>query len=72
MVHYARMDTTKLLFSKKESAQALSLSSRTVDQLISRKELVVKRVGKRVLVTRKSLEEFAQQGCGMSLPEEEL
>ena len=61
------MDNTKLLLSKKEAAQILSLGLRTIDGLIHRKELVVKRVGKRVLVTGKSLEEFAQRGCEASL-----
>jgi excisionase family DNA binding protein len=52
----------KLLYSKKESAQLLSLSLRSVDSLIKQKDLEACRVGRRVLVTRKSLEEFAQKG----------
>jgi excisionase family DNA binding protein len=58
--HHARMD--KLLYSKKESAHLLSLSLRSVDSLINQKDLEACRVGRRVLVTRKSLEEFAQKG----------
>jgi excisionase family DNA binding protein len=60
MPHHARMDN-KLLYSKKESAQLLSLSLRTVDALIRRKALEARRVGRRVLVTRKSLEKFARR-----------
>lgn len=52
------MDNPKLLYSKKESAQTLSLSQRTIDALIARRELKVKRVGKRVLITGKSLQKF--------------
>lgn len=52
------MDNPKLLYSKKESAQTLSLSQRTIDALIARHELQVKRVGKRVLITGKSLQKF--------------
>ena len=51
--------TQKLLFSKKESGHILSLSVRTIDYLIQCRELDVRRVGKRVLITRESLEKFA-------------
>jgi excisionase family DNA binding protein len=60
MLHDACMDA-KLLYSKKESAQLLSLSLRTVDALIRQKELEARRVGRRVLVTGKSLEKFARR-----------
>jgi len=59
MPQYARM-SVKLLYSKKESAQLLSVSLRTVDALIQRGELSTRHVGKRVLITRKSLQEFAR------------
>ena len=54
------MDKQKLLYSKRETAQTLSLSLRTVDVLIARNELQIKRVGKRVLVVGQSLARFAQ------------
>jgi excisionase family DNA binding protein len=60
--HYACMDA-RLLYSKKESAQLLSLSLRTIDGLIQRKELSVRRVGRRILITRKSLEDFARRNA---------
>jgi excisionase family DNA binding protein len=53
------MDTTKLLYSKREAAQLLSLSLRMIDLLIKRKQIAVRRVGKRVLITLGSLEAFA-------------
>jgi hypothetical protein len=52
---------TKLLFSKKEAAHSLSISPRSVEYLISRKELVTRRIGARVLVTAASVERFARQ-----------
>lgn len=53
---------TKLLFSKKETAQTLSVSPRMADHLIASGVLQVKRVGRRVLVTGASLEDFAGGG----------
>jgi excisionase family DNA binding protein len=49
----------KLLLTKKDVATALSVSLRTVDNLISRKELPVKRIGRRVLVPFSALVRFA-------------
>jgi excisionase family DNA binding protein len=51
--------TDKLLFTKKECALMLSLSARTIDNLIATKELPVRRIGRRVLIHRTSLEKFA-------------
>jgi excisionase family DNA binding protein len=57
----ARMDMVpKLLISKKEAAQALSISVRSLEYLIARKELATRRVGKRVLVPLAVLHKFAQ------------
>ena len=53
------MDVPKLLYSKRETAQLLSLSIRTVEALIVSQQLIVRRVGKRVLVTRTSIVDFA-------------
>ena len=60
MLYSARME--KLLFSKKESAQTLSVSPRMVDNLIASGVLRVKRVGRRVLVTGASLKGFVKSG----------
>jgi excisionase family DNA binding protein len=54
------MAHTKFLFSKKQAAEALSVSLRTLDNLISKQRLSVTRVGKRVLIPREALEEFAR------------
>ena len=52
---------TQILLSKRDAAQALSISPRTLDYLIARKQLTVTRIGKRVLVSRKALEKFADR-----------
>ena len=51
----------KLLYSKKEAADLLGISLRTVDNLIGRKELAVRRVGRRVLVPFTELERFTRR-----------
>jgi excisionase family DNA binding protein len=51
--------TDPILISKRDAAKALSISLRTLDYLIASKELAVRRVGRRCLIPRKSLEEFA-------------
>ena len=52
----------KLLFARLEAAQALGISLRKVDELISTKALKTVRVGKRNMVTRSELERFARSG----------
>jgi excisionase family DNA binding protein len=49
-----------ILVSKKEAARVLAVSLRTVDNLIAAKELAVRRLGRRCLIPRKSLDEFAR------------
>jgi excisionase family DNA binding protein len=51
----------QLLLNKREAAHALSVSVRTVDNLIGNKELTVRRVGRRVLIPRRALEDFARR-----------
>jgi len=53
------MELSKLLYSKKESSILLSVSLRTVDNLIAGGDLRTKRLGKRVLVLAESLEQYA-------------
>jgi len=60
MPHHACMEV-KLLYSKRESAQILSISLRTLDALIKRKELAFLRIGKRVLISGQSLQEFVEK-----------
>jgi excisionase family DNA binding protein len=51
--------STKILFSKRDAAEVLSVSLRTLDHLINQKQLIVTRIGRRVLVPRKALERLA-------------
>jgi hypothetical protein len=53
------MDTSKLLYSRKEAAGLTSLSLRSIDHLIASGKLQTRRLGKRVLVTAGSLFEYA-------------
>ena len=55
------MTNIKLLLSKREVASALSVSVRTVENLISRKELVVRKIGSRTLIPAKARESFVRQ-----------
>jgi excisionase family DNA binding protein len=50
----------KLMYTKAEAAEMLSLSLRTIDNLIGNKELVVRRTGKRVLIPYQSLMQFTR------------
>jgi excisionase family DNA binding protein len=49
------------LFSKKVAAGLLSISVRKLEQLISAREIPVRRVGRRVLITREALVNFAHR-----------
>ena len=48
-----------ILLSKREAAKSLSISVRTLDSLIATKKIPVRKIGRRVLISRKSLEQFA-------------
>lgn len=49
----------KLLYDRRSAAEALSLSVRSLDYLISRKEIRTRRVGKKVLIHASELRRFA-------------
>jgi len=51
----------KLLCSKREAAEALGCSIRTIENLISRKELVSRRVGRRRMIPCAALMKFARR-----------
>jgi len=55
-----KSEVKKILVSKRDAALTLSLSIRTIDNLIARNELLVRRVGSRTLIVASSLEAFAQ------------
>ena len=50
-----------ILISKKDAAKALSISLRTLDNLIAAKALIVRKIGSRVLIPRRALDEFARR-----------
>lgn len=51
----------QILVSRREAANALSISIRKLDYLIAAREIQVKRIGRRCLIPRRSLEEFARR-----------
>jgi hypothetical protein len=50
----------KLLYTRRESSFALGLSIRSIDILVATKQLAIRKVGRRILITASSLESFAQ------------
>jgi excisionase family DNA binding protein len=58
---HTEVSTPKILISKRDAAVALSLSIRTIENLIARKELIARRVGRRTLVVASSLKAFARR-----------
>ena len=53
--------TSKLLLSKRDAAALLSISVRTLEYLLARKELPARRVGRRVLIPSAAIEKFASR-----------
>ena len=49
----------RILVGKKTAARLLSISVRSIDNLLARKELTACRIGRRVLIPRRELERFA-------------
>jgi excisionase family DNA binding protein len=64
------MKDEKILVDRKAAAEALSISVRAVDYLISQRKLRVRRLGKRVLVPRTELERFARGDHPRITPDE--
>ena len=52
-------EVPKLLYSRKDAAYAISISTRALDILIGTNQLAVRRIGKKVLVVGSSLAEYA-------------
>jgi hypothetical protein len=50
----------KLLYSRKAAAEALSISIRSLDHLLSQKAFNTRRIGRKVLIPRGELVRFAQ------------
>ena len=50
----------KVLYTKREAAQLLSISVRSLDYLIVSRQLTARHVGRRVLIHRDAIEQFAR------------
>jgi excisionase family DNA binding protein len=50
-----------ILVGKREAARLLSVSLRTIDNLLARHELPYRRIGRRVLISSKALEQFVRR-----------
>jgi excisionase family DNA binding protein len=55
------LQENKILIDKKSAAQMLSISLRALDYLIAQGELPVRRLGRRCLIERRALEQFARR-----------
>jgi excisionase family DNA binding protein len=55
-----------MLLDKRQAAKSLSISIRTLDSLIKQNIVSVRRVGRRVLISRASLEQFANSNTGVA------
>ncbi|MCI0722928.1 MAG: helix-turn-helix domain-containing protein [Acidobacteria bacterium] len=51
----------QLLIGRREAAEALGICLRTLDYMITRGQLVARRIGRRVLIPRSELERFAKR-----------
>ena len=49
----------KILYDRRSAAEALSLSVRSIDYYISQRELMTRRVGKKVMIPASELRRFA-------------
>jgi excisionase family DNA binding protein len=56
----ANPQVERFLYSRKDAAQALSISVRSIDYLIERGELPTRRIGKKVLIPAVALRQFAR------------
>jgi excisionase family DNA binding protein len=59
----------KLLYTKREAAQMLSISVRSLDYLIFSRQLPARRIGRRVLIHRDAIEQFARLDHSSIRPE---
>lgn len=55
------MKSEKILFSKLASAEILDISVRTLENLIAAGEIPIQRIGRRVVITRQTLDKFAHR-----------
>lgn len=50
----------KLMLSRRQAAESLGISIRSLDYLIQRTELRARRIGRRILIPRTEVERFAR------------
>ena len=55
----AKFTSERLFYPRNDAAYQLGVSVRTLDYLVARKELETRRIGKKVLITRRSLVRFS-------------
>jgi excisionase family DNA binding protein len=60
MRNRTQYDFEPILVGKKESASALGVSGRTIENLVSGKQLLARKVGRRTLIPYRALQEFAR------------
>jgi len=60
--------TEPILLSKKEAAQMLGLSVRTISSYVATKQLRVRRIGRRTLLSRAEIVRFAQRDHAAPAP----
>jgi hypothetical protein len=61
---HASADTTpvpKILYSRKESAYALSISIRSLDLVLAANEMKFRRIGRKVLIPATEIERYARR-----------
>jgi excisionase family DNA binding protein len=61
----------KILYTKKEAAEQLSISVSSVDILIARGDIEVRQFGRRLLVPRTELERLAKRDVVVLWPEKQ-
>jgi excisionase family DNA binding protein len=57
-------DNEDRLFSIKDTAKCLSVSTFTINRLIRAKQLKAVRIGKRVLISLSEIDRVIAEGCG--------
>lgn len=63
------MEVEKILLRRRDAADALGLSLRALDYLVSLGKIRPRRIGKRVLFSREELQRFASRDQAHIVPE---
>lgn len=57
------MQSEQMAFSRREAADTLRVSLRTLDSLLSQKKLRGSRIGRRIVIPRAEIERILRQGA---------